>query len=154
MDLQKPMFLKNTFFCCCFFLLSAVSFAQNISMEETLAYINGKLTGKYVIDVKKGLLLLTSYKEEMKMMEETILITDLNPEVIYSDEEKALIIKCIDGDKCIERKEYLVEKKNYFSRLKIVTPEDDKSVKGLQKAFLHLLRLVQEPKYKSTETFE
>jgi hypothetical protein len=123
-------------------------------MEETLAYINGKLTGKYVIDVKKGLLLLTSYKEEMKMMEETILITDLNPEVIYSDEEKALIIKCIDGDKCIERKEYLVEKKNYFSRLKIVTPEDDKSVKGLQKAFLHLLRLVQEPKYKSTETFE
>lgn len=148
------MVLKNSFLCCCFSLLSVVSFAQNISMEETLAYINGKLSGKYVIDVKRGLLLLTSYKENMKMMEETILITDLKPEVTFSEEEKAIIIKCTDGDKCLERKEYLVEKKNYFSRLKIVTPEDERSVKGLQKAFLHLLRLVQEPKYKSTESFE
>ena len=123
-------------------------------MEETLTYINSKLKGKYTIDVKKGLLLLTSYKEEVKMMEETLLITDLNPDVIYSDEEKALIVKCNDADKCIERKEYLVEKKNYFSRLKIVTPDDDNSVKGLQKAFLHLIKIVQIPKYKSAEPFE
>lgn len=148
------MILKKCFLSCCFSLLSAVLFAQHISMEETLAYINGKLTGKYQIDVKRGLLLLTSYKDNTKMMEETTLITDLKPEVIYSEEEKAIIIKCTDGDKCIERKEYLVEKKNYFSRLKIVTPDDEKSVKGLQKAFLHLLRLVHEPKYKSTESFE
>jgi hypothetical protein len=148
------MMLKNSFLCCCFSLFAAVSFAQNKSMEETLTYINGKLTGKYQIDVKRGLLLLTSYKDNMNMMDETILITDLKPEVIYSEEEKAIIIKCTDGDKCIERKEYLVEKKNYFSRLKIVTPEDEKSVKGLQKAFLHLLRSVHEPKYKSTESFE
>ncbi|MCG3164970.1 MAG: hypothetical protein POELPBGB_00730 [Bacteroidia bacterium] len=145
---------KKSFLFCIFFLVSAISVAQNISMEETLAYINGKLSSKYEIDVKRGLLLLTSYKDNMKMMDETILITDLNPEVVYSEEEKAIIIKCNEGDKCVERKEHLVEKKNYFSRLKIVTPEDEKSVKGLQKAFLHLLRLVQEPKYKSTETFE
>lgn len=131
-----------------------MSFSQNISMEETLSYINRKLIGSYQIDVKRGLLLLTSYKGNSKMMEEIILVTDLKPEVIYSEEEKAIIIKCTDADKCIERKEYLVEKKNYFSRLKIVTPEDEKTVKGLQKAFLHLLRLVQEPKYKSAESFE
>ncbi len=148
------MMLKNSFLCWCFFLFSSVLFGQNISMEETLSYINGKLSGKYDIEVKRGLLLLTSYKDNMKMMEETTLITDLKPEVIYSEEEKAIIIKCSDGDKCIERKEYLVEKKNYFSRLKIVTPEDEKSVKGIQKAFLHLLRLVNEPKYKSSESFE
>jgi hypothetical protein len=148
------MFLKKTIICFVFALYSVISFSQNISIEETLTYINGKLTGKYILDVKKGLLLVTSYKEDMKMMDETLLITDLNPDVIYSQEENALIIKCADADKCIERKEYLVKKKNYFSRLKIVTPEDDKTVKGLQKAFLHMIKLVQEPKYKNAELFE
>jgi len=148
------MFLKKIVLFTFFIQLSVLTFAQNISMGESLAYINTKLAGKYTIDVKNGLLLLTSYKDKMKMMDEIILITDLNPDVIYSDEEKSIIIKCRDGDKCIERKEYLVEKKNYFSRLKIVTPEDAKSVKGLQNAFLHLIKLVQQPKYKSTEPFE
>jgi len=128
--------------------------AQNITMEQTLAYINGKLENSYTIDVKKGLLLVTSYKEGVKMMDETSLITDLNPDVIYSEEEKSLILKCVDRDKCVQREQYLVKEKNYISRIKIVTPPDDISVKGLQKAFLHLLKLIQEPKYKNAEPFE
>lgn len=148
------MFLKKKTLCFLFSFYTISSFAQNISMEETLTYINSKLKDKYTMDVKQGLLLLTSYKDNVKMMEETVLITDLNPDVIYSQDEKSLITKCADGDKCIERKEYLVEKKNYFSRLKIVTPDDYNSVKGLQKAFLHLIKTVQIPKYKSAEPFE
>ncbi len=148
------MNLKNLFLLVVFAHLSLSSIGQNISMEETLAYINGKLKGKYSVDVKKGLLLLTSYKDEVKMMDETSLITDLNPVIIYSVEEKSLILKCADGDKCVQREQYLVKEKNYISRIKIVTPEDEKSVKGLQNAFLHLIKLVQEPKYKSTEMLE
>lgn len=148
------MNLKNLFLLVVFAHSSLCSLAQNISMEETLSYINGKLKGKYSVDVKKGLLLLTSYKDEVKMMDETSLITDLNPVIIYSVEEKSLILKCVDGDKCVQREQYLVKEKNYISRIKIVTPEDEKSVKGLQKAFLHLVKLVQEPKYKSAEPFE
>lgn len=154
MYLPLTMHLKNLFLLVVFAHLSISSLAQNISMEETLAYINGKLKGKYSIDVKKGLLLLTSYKDDVKMMEETSLINDLNPVIIYSVEEKSLILKCADGDKCVQREQYLVKEKNYISRIKIVTPEDEKSVKGLQKAFLHLVKLVEEPKYKSVEPFE
>lgn len=123
-------------------------------MEETLAYINKKLEGHYVIDIKKGLLLLTSFHEGRKMMEETIQITDLIPEVNYSEQEKAIIIKCADGDKCVQQKEFLIGKKNYFSRVKIVPPDDEKSIKGLQKAFLHALKIVHFPKYKNSEQFE
>jgi hypothetical protein len=148
------MSVKNIFLFLVIVQSSFFSVAQNISMEETLAYINGKLTDKYIIDVKKGLLLVTSYKDKTKMMDEISLITDLNPEIIYSEEEKSLIIKCVDGDKCVERKQYLVKEKNYISRIKIVTPEDNLSVKGLQKAFIHALKLVQNPKYKNAEPFE
>lgn len=122
-------------------------------MEETLTYINGKLKGSYIIDVKRGVLKITSFKGEMKMMDASVLITDLKPEVIYSEEENGLIFRCIDGDKCVERIEYLVEKKNYFSRV-IVNPPDDKSVQGLQKAFQHMVKLVYDPKYKNAEPFE
>lgn len=123
-------------------------------MEATLSYINNKLKGKYDIDVKNGLLLLTSYKDNVKMMDETSQITDLKPEVIYSEEEKSLLLKCADGDKCVKREQYLVKEKNYISRIKVVTPEDAKSVKGLQNAFLHLIKLAQNPKYKNAEPFE
>ena len=67
MYLQLTMNLKNLFLLVVFAHLSLSSIGQNISMEETLAYINGKLKGKYSVDVKKGLLLLTSYKDELKM---------------------------------------------------------------------------------------
>lgn len=128
--------------------------AQNISMEETLAYINAKLDGKYSFDVKRGLLLVSSYKDGMKMMDEKILITDLNPEVEFFENEKALIIKCAGGEKCVEREEYFVKKKNYFTRINIATPEGEKSVKGLQNAFLHIIKLVQFPKYMNDAPFE
>ncbi len=154
MDFTSLMTVKKFLLLFCFLHFISAAHAQNITMEETLAYINGKLKDTYTIDVKKGLLLVASFKEGMKLMDETILITDLNPAVIYSEEEKSLILKCKDGDKCVERKGYLVEKKNYFSRVKIVTPPDDKSIKGLQKAFLHMLKLVHEPKYKNAEPFE
>lgn len=148
------MLFKNL----CFSVLFAQSYlfssAQSITMEETLTYINNKLSGKYIIEVKKGLLFLSSFKEEVKMMDETAQITDLIPDVIYSEEEQSLIIKCADGDKCVQREQYLVKEKNYLSRIKIATPLDEKAVKGLQKAFLHLIKLVYDPKYKNAEPFE
>lgn len=148
------MYLKNLLLLILLIQVSVLLPAQNISMDETLVYINGKLAGKYTIDVKNGLLLLASLKDNVKMMDETALITDLKPEVIYSQEEKSLLIKCVDGDKCVQREQYLVKEKNYVSRIKIVTPDDTKSVEGLQKAFLHLIKLVRERKYKNAEPFE
>ena len=154
MDLYGSMPLKKLFLTGVFLYAAGIAGAQNISMEETLAYINGKLSGNYTVEVKRGVLLVASFKDEKKMMDETIGVTDLTAKVDYAEDEKALIMKCADGDKCVQREEYLVKKKNYFSRLKIVPPQDERSVKGLQSAFLHLIRLVQDDKYKSAIPFE
>lgn len=134
--------------------ISMISLSQNITMNQTLTYINSKLQGNFLIDVRNGNLLLDAIENGEVIKKETILITDLNPEVEYSEKEKALILKCAGGDDCVERKEMFIKKKSYFSRVKIVLPDDETTKKGLQKALLHMIKLVYYPKYENSEPFE
>ena len=142
-----------------FLMLNALpsdSFAQkdNISVDETLAYINGKLNGNYVLKNKMGELEIKVFKDGKLSRVDYVALEDLNPEnVYYSDDEKAIIVRCT-GTNCVQRKTVMPVTKGQFSRINFVGEFDKKTQTGLFNAFEHLIRMFQDRKYKSNKPFE
>ena len=148
-----------------FFLLFIISnnmliYAQkDITMEETIKYINGELKGGCTVDVVKGSLLFECKENGKVMRGDKVMIDDLDVQSIkYQDDEKAIIVKCNENSEgCILRHqtEYTVNnRKNYFNRINFLIDPDPKTVKGMIRAITHMMRLVQERKYHSSQPFE
>lgn len=139
------------------FFSAKFSFSQGITLTETLTYLNEKFKGKYVFDVKAGQLTLDCYNNGTKIRQDKVYISDLNPlSLTYSEEEKAVILKCLDdkGD-CIDRRLLTQKSKNYYKRIAfLMEGETEKSINGVQRALTHLIRLIQDKSYKSAEPFE
>lgn len=140
-------------------LLFAVSpiFAQekdNISSEETINYINGKLKGIAQLTNERGTLVIEFFKNEKVNRVDRVPIVKLNPDnVEYIADEKALVLRCI-ADECIDRRIEIPKTKGYFSRISFAGDFDGKSQKGLVKAFEHLIMIYREKKYRNNTPFE
>lgn len=144
------------------FLLPAViipkfSTGQEITMVETLAYINQKIAPSCSIDVNKGAILAV-YKDGGQMVrEDEVNISDLDMNTMkYDFTEKMFAINCKGGPskKCVSRELPLLEVYRGYARISFEVNLDEKGANGLKKAFTHMMRLVMEPKYKSEEAFE
>ena len=141
----------------CFIVLQFITTvnAQKITMEQTLEYINKNVGDKCTVEIKKQLI-VKFYKNGEIYRQDKVYIEDLDSyAVVYLHDEKAVILKCKEGiEECIERRLYVNKIKRAYSRLSIIVNSDEKAGKGLEKAFIHLIKLVQEPRYKSSEPFE
>jgi hypothetical protein len=140
-----------------FCLFIKFSFSQNITLTETLKYLNEKFRDKYTFDMKNGQLILDCFTDGKKIREDRVYVVELDPfSVTFSDEEKAVIVKCLDdkGD-CIDRRLFIRKDKNYYKRIAfLMDGADEKSIKGVQNAIIHMIRLTQDLKYQSSEPFE
>lgn len=144
-------------FCLAFWCITAPrSYSQNISQSETLAYINEKLEGKCEVYIKKGNLYAEFYKNGPIYRKDQVLIDMLDPNtVVYNPEEKAVIVRCHEGEEtCIYRKLYKNKINRLYNRINFIADFNEKSGNGTAKAFTHLIKLHQFPKYSSSELFE
>jgi hypothetical protein len=127
---------------------------DNISPDETIAYINSKLTGIAKLSNERGLLIVEFYKNGKVNRTDKVPIEALNPEnVEYIADEKALVVRCIAND-CIDRKIEIPKTRGQFSRMSFAGEYDAKAQVGLVKAFEHLIMMFRDRKYKSNKPFE
>lgn len=134
----------------------SVGMAQNISMEETISYIQGKLGKDISIDIIHGVLVAKFIQEGELAREDQVQLKtlDLNS-MNYDATYKVFNINCKSGNKCVDREIFINRKSTRdYNRLSFPVLLDAKGIEGMKKAISHMVRLVIEPKYSSAEPFE
>jgi len=129
--------------------------AQEISMEQTLTYINGKISPIGNIDVIRGVI-IAKFTEGVDIYREDQVLCkslDLNS-MGYDATQKVFYINCNGTSKCVDRQLFLKKIQRDYARLSFPATLDPKSVAGMKKAFTHMIKLVLDPKYESSEPFE
>ncbi len=132
------------------------SSGQEISMEQTLSYINSKLGADIKVDVFHGII-NSKYTEGGKpYREDEVNITDLDTNSIkYNATEKMFTVDCKGSLKdCVQRQLNVLKLTRSYGRISYYVQLNEKGATGMQKAFRHLIRLVLIRKYKSSEPFE
>ena len=154
--MKKMRFIRN---CVCGVTLSICavtgSMAQEITMEQTLEYIKGKLGAGYEIDVNHGVI-VTKFSEgtepyrEDQVLYKTLDLTSMR----YDASLRLFIINCKGGTKCVDRQLYVRKIQRDYARLSLPVTLDTKGIEGMKNAFTHMMRLIEDPKYSSTTPFE
>lgn len=136
-------------------LLSTTSFAQGISMEQAVAFINKKTEGKYKLEVVRRQLIIDVFTEEGHIRQDKVMVDDLSWEKIkYYPKERSLVVRCeYEGDDCITRRLLIKGLKDHIHRFNFIV-EDEKDAEAIKKAMIHIVKLVREKKYSSSEPFE
>lgn len=142
-----------------FLFLSFNSYAQKggITIEQTKSYINNKLNGKCIIDVKNTRLILSYYNNDDIYRKDQAYCGELDLATLrYVPEENYIYIKCGEDIKdCVLREIYKDKITRNYTRTGVdVTGLDERSIAGLQKAFTHLIKLMTNVKYENNEPFE
>jgi hypothetical protein len=133
------------------------SFSQEITMEQTLNYINGKFAGRCSIDVSKGNLIAIYQSGGQTVREDNVGVNYLDVNSMkYDNEYNIFSINCkgAPSKRCVTRDLFLRKESQDYSRISWEVYLDEKGVNGMKKAMTHMIRLVLEPKYKSSEPFE
>ncbi|MCC6384391.1 MAG: hypothetical protein LC117_05760 [Bacteroidia bacterium] len=149
---------KIILFTFCFLSLKLA--AQEITMEYTLEYINSKLGSCCTIDISRGIL-SAEYRELGEVVrEDNVSISDLDLNSIHFDSENRMVVincKGAPASKCVSREIPAYGKRGIYrpySRISWQVNLNEKSVQGLERAFAHMIKLVLNPKYSSSEPFE
>lgn len=129
--------------------------AQDITMEQTLKYINGKLGSGYEVDVNSGVI-IARFSEGVEVYREDQVLyktLDLNS-MKYDASQRLFIINCKDGKKCVDRQLFIRKEQRDYARISFPVTLDAKGVEGMKKAFTHMIRMIEDVKYKNSEPFE
>lgn len=129
--------------------------SQNISMDETLAFINSKFGSDCKVNVKNGYI-LTEISENGTLIRKDkadISVMDVL-KTEYNEESKMVILYCTQKE-CCERKLMGNTKVTQLqNNLPLLWKGSAKEALSVIKAFNHLIKLVNEPGYKSNTPFE
>lgn len=157
----------------CILLFSLTAFSQadqkeGITMEQTIEFLNNKLGKNYKLELarKNMQLVINFYKNSVLFKIDRVFIETLDTSKIYfSDEEKLMVLRCRDAeemtgnlkkyrDGCVERE--ILDKNiiGAYGRTQLDVGTDKKKIEGIQKAFVHLVRLAQDEEYRSSTPFE
>jgi hypothetical protein len=129
--------------------------SQDIDMEQTLNYINGKLRPVSELTVDRGIIVSRYFNNGQIVREDQVMCKDLNmSSVNYDSQAGILSINCKTGSKCVDRQMFVRKIQRDYGRISFPVKLDPKSASGLQKALKHMVNLVMDPKYKSSEPFE
>jgi hypothetical protein len=132
-------------------------FAQAISMEQTVSYINSKLHGQCKIDVVKGAIVAKYYEKNEEFRKDKVSVKDLDViRIGYEPEETIFFVPCKDNyEECVDRVLIANKIKKFSSRLSFVVDNNEKTINGLTEAFIHLYKLAYGPaNYSRTKPFE
>ena len=138
-----------------FSAIPPVAKAQEITMEQTLTYINSKIGPIGNIDVIRGVI-IAKFTEGVDIYREDQVLCkslDLNS-MGYDANQKVFYINCNGTSKCVDRQLFMKKIQRDYARLSFPATLDAKSVAGMKKAFTHMIKLVLDPKYESSEPFE
>jgi hypothetical protein len=134
--------------------------AQEITMENTLTYINNRLAPCCTVNVHRGELIALYHERGQLVREDNVKLADLDIQSIrYDAIHRMLFIDCkgAPGRKCVNRDLPAYGTQGvYRSYARISWPVElspDRS-EGLIKAFRHMIRLVTERGYQNAEPFE
>ncbi len=152
---NKGLYIINVLIAVLMLFLSAKSQAQeNITVQQTLDYINSKFNGKYVVSINYGVLIATYFDGETKYREDQAPVKDLSADHVYFNSKTGmLLVNCTNPQKKCVTREFL-GKRLFYSRISFPINYPSKTTDGLVKAFQHLIRLINEKNYKSAEPFE
>jgi len=136
-------------------LAPKVSLGQTPGMEESLKYVNDKLGAMFEVSVVKGALLVKFYDSGTLFREDEAMCKDLDPKkVSYSTEDKILSVNCQTGLDCVTRVYHIREIRRDYGRISFAKELSPKSAESLCLAFEHIIRMVNDNKYKSDIVFE
>jgi len=129
--------------------------SQDITMEQTLAYINAKLGAGYEVDVNRGIIVARFSQGTEVFREDQVLYKTLDmTSMKYDSEHKLFIINCKGGTKCVDRQLFIRKEQRDYSRISFPVTLDATGIEGMKKAFSHMIKLIADVKYKSSEPFE
>ena len=136
-------------------LVSNDTKAQEIDMEQTLSYINGKLRPVSELTVDRGIIVSRYFKNGQIIREDQVMCKDLDMSTVsYDNQAGILSINCKTGNKCVDRQMFVRKIQRDYGRISFPVKLDANSASGMQKALKHMVNLVMDPKYKSSEPFE
>ena len=172
---QKKIIL---FLSCLISQISYFSHAQNskqkeITMEQTLEYLNKKLGKDFTIELEidhienhRSPMIISFYKNGAvyKIDKVYLEVLDFN-KVVFSEEEKMLILYCKSAeelggklkklkDGCVDREILDKKTRGKYGRINLDVGMDKKKIASLKKAFTHLIKLDQDEEYSSSVPFE
>ena len=132
----------------------AIKAQENITVQQTLDYINQKFGGKYVVSINYGVLIASYFDGETKYREDQSSIKELDAnKVYYNAKAGMLLINCTNAQKKCVTREFL-GKRLFYSRISFPVSYGQKTNDGLVKAFQHLIRLINDKNYENSEPFE
>lgn len=154
--MNDMMSSKTTILLVCMAAFSANDLkAQDIDMEQTLNYINGKLRPVSELTVDRGIIVSRYFNNGQIVREDQVMCKDLDmSSVNYDNQAGILSINCKTGNKCVDRQMFVRKIQRDYGRISFPVKLDPKSASGMQKAFTHMISLVLDSKYKSSEPFE
>lgn len=139
----------------CIAVMNTIAIGQDITMEQTLAYINNKLKPTSELTVDRGILVSRYFQNDQIVREDQAMCKDLDLTSIDYDASSGIFaINCKSGSKCVDRQMFIRRIQRDYGRISFPVKLDSKSANGMKKAFSHMLNLVLDPKYKSSEPFE
>lgn len=147
------------FFLIIFILLTQiVSFAdaQEITMEKAITYLNEKLKGNCIFSIKEKLT-IKFIENGKEVREEVFYPEQIDPNSVnFATEGQYVYFKCMENaEGCIQKWNYSTNAKKATSRSTIPVGQcNEKTIIGIQKAIVHIIMLIQDPKYKLFEFFE
>ena len=129
--------------------------AQQISIDETINFINRILGDDVKLENKKGLT-VSFYKNGEIYRRDIVGLEDLDPETIkYSEEEKYISIHCYSAaEGCVDRKLFESKIRRGYKRITFPADVDESRQKLLIGAFDHLIRLYSDPDYEGNGSFK
>lgn len=135
---------------------ASLSYSQRPNKAETIDFLNKKLGPSCVITAKGGDIITTySDKAGEKIREDRVAFGYLDTIIKYDPKEQMLYIPTIKGcETCVTRKLYQQKIKKYYSRLAFVFDGNEKEVKSVKKALLHLIRIGSQYRYHNEITLE
>lgn len=136
-------------------ILSFPLMAQNITMEETLEYLNRKLQPVCGVTVDRGILVARYYDQGVLVREDQLFCKSIDLSTMgYDSKNRLFIINCSNNAKCVDRQLIIRKIQRDYHRISFPVTLDAKGTEGMKRAFTHMVRLVLDTKYQNDEPFE
>lgn len=153
--MKKLLLLPSIALLICFGLFTSSAHAQeHISIKETMSFISAKVPRNCELKLKKSMLTATFSKGGSVYREDKVNLKEIDVSKIeFLVDENGVVLRCkADNDECITRK--LQSRGIIRGYDRMVFEVDEETAKSLTKAFIHLVKSLQDDDYQSAEPFE
>ena len=135
--------------------ISSFSNAQKPTFENTLAYINKKVGPNAKVEIRKGNIYAKYYKSGKQVREDQVYLPELEIERAGYDSDFTLFyIPCIRSVENCVRRSFANGDLIEYPRITFIVENNEKTLKGLRSAFLHIQKMLVQKGYAEEITLE